>query len=496
MKVAFVKLSRPTAGAVGIAVSDGGNLGKVGKAIDDLTGGVLSIAMKSEQFAGKIGQHVSVYGSVNSKLTRIVIFGIGKTSALTCQSIEEVGGNLLSNFVKENRLTLILENTLGSPSDVSELGASLVSGMVLKSYRFHKYFTKAKPEKKISLRNIYISVSAYSEARRVYKKYEAINSGVVLARDLVSEPANVLNPLSFSEIARQLAGDGLKVKVIGEKAMAKMGMGALLGVAQGSSFESKMVIMEWSGGAKGEPSVAMVGKGVCFDSGGISMKPPQGMWDMKWDMGGAAVVTGLMQSLKERRAPVNVIGAIGLVENMPDGNAQRPGDVVTAADGQTIEVLNTDAEGRLVLADVLWYVQNNYKTKSIIDLATLTGAVIGTFGNHYAGLFSNSDALSKELLKAGQQVNEKLWRLPMGPEYDRMIDSDIADVKNIGGRFAGAITAAQFLARFVNKGIPWAHLDIAGVTWRESNQALSQKGATGYGVRLLNKFLQITHETN
>ena len=496
MKVSFVKLSRPAAGAVGIAVCDGGNLGKLGKEIDSLTGGALSVAMKSEQFTGKSGQHTSIYGPVNSKLTRIVVFGIGKINALTCQSIEEAGGNLLPYFVKENRLTLIIENTIGSSSDISELGASLVSGLKLKSYRFDKYLTKENPAKKMRLCNICVSVAAFSEARRIYKKYEAINSGVALARDLVSEPANILNPLSFSDIARQLAGDGLKVKVIGRSAMAKMGMGALLGVAQGSAFEPKMVVMEWNGGSKGDPSIAMVGKGVCFDSGGISIKPPQGMWDMKWDMGGAAVVTGLMKALKDRKAQVNVVGAIGLVENMPDGNAQRPGDVVTAADGQTIEVLNTDAEGRLVLADVLWYVQKNYKIKKIIDLATLTGAVIGTFGSHYAGLFSNSDELSAELIEAGKIVNEKLWRLPMGPEYDRMINSEIADIKNIGGRFAGSITAAQFLARFVDNNIPWAHLDIAGVTWGESSKALSPKGATGYGVRLLDKFLQVTHETN
>jgi leucyl aminopeptidase len=292
-----------------------------------------------------------------------------------------------------------------------------------------------------------------------------------------------------------MAGDGLKVKEIGRKDMEKMGMGALLGVAQGSITEPKMIVFEWNGADKNDPTVAFVGKGVTFDSGGISLKPGAGMWDMKWDMGGAGVVTGLFKALAGRKAKVNAVGILGLVENMPDAKAQRPGDVVTSADGQTIEVLNTDAEGRLVLADALWYVQEHHKPDTIVDLATLTGAIIAALGEHYAGLFSNDDELSTQLQAAGQSVNERLWRMPVGPEYDKMINSPIADMKNLGGRYAGATTAAQFLQRFIRKGTAWAHLDIAGVTWSEGSTALAPKGGTGYGVRLLDRFVADQYES-
>jgi len=322
---------------------------------------------------------------------------------------------------------------------------------------------------------------------------------VFFTRDLVSEPANILYPDSFAKQAKSLERLGVKVEVLGEAQMRRLGMGALLGVGQGSVRESKMVVMQWNGsgrknrGKKAEAPVAFVGKGVTFDTGGISIKPSAGMEDMKWDMGGAGVVVGLLKALAGRKAKANVVGVVGLVENMPDGNAQRPGDIVTSMSGQTIEVLNTDAEGRLVLADALWYTKERFKPKFMVNLATLTGAIIISLGNQHAGLFSNNDTLSERLTQAGKDVDEPLWRMPISPEYDKMINSDAADMKNIGGRGAGSITAAQFLHRFVDK-VPWAHLDIAGVTWSKTDAPTVPKGGTAFGVRLLDQLVRNHYE--
>ena len=494
MKISFAKLVRPASGAVAVGITDGGKLGKTGQMVDRATGGALSAAMKADKFTGQSGKTVSVYAPPRSKLTRVVVFGLGKAKEINSQSLEEAGGTLYGAISQEPRVAVVLDDLKNAAVDAEDIAASVTSGIVLKSYRFDKYRTQEKPEAKPKLKAVTVATTAVSAARSAYGVREAVNAGVILTRDLVSEPANVLTPKAFADIAKGLAGGGLRVKVLGRKEMEKLGMGALLGVAQGSVNEPQFVIFEWNGGHKNDPTLAFVGKGVCFDSGGISLKPGQGMWDMKWDMGGAGVVTGLMKALSGRKAKVNAIGVIGLVENMPDAKAQRPGDVVTSADGQTIEVLNTDAEGRLVLADALWYVQKHFKPDLIIDLATLTGAIIAALAEHYAGLFSNDDDLSKQLTTAGQAVNERLWRMPMGPEYDKLINSPIADMKNLGGRYAGSTTAAQFLGRFVAKGTPWAHLDIAGVTWAESARALLPKGGTGFGVRLLNRFVADNYE--
>lgn len=494
MKVSFAKLARPASGAVAIAVSDGGKLGKTGQTVDRATGGALSAAMKAAKFKGEAGKTVFVYAPPRSKLTRVVAVGLGKAKDLNTQIAEEAGGAVYSLLSSEARATIVLDDIKNAALETGDIAAALASGASLRSYRFDKYRTTEKADAKPKLKSISVASSAAADARQAYAIHEAINEGVELTRNLVSEPANVLNPKTFADIAKGLAGGGLKVKVLGPKEMEKMSMGALLGVAQGSVNEPRMVVFEWKGAGKDDPTLAFVGKGVCFDSGGISIKPGQGMWDMKWDMGGAGVVTGLMKALAGRQAKVNVVGVIGLVENMPDGKAQRPGDVVTSADGQTIEVLNTDAEGRLVLADALWYVQENYELDIIVDLATLTGAIIAALAEHYAGLFSNDDDLSDQLQAAGQAVKERLWRMPMGPEYDKMINSPIADMKNLGGRYAGSTTAAQFLARFIKNGTPWAHLDIAGVTWSEADKPLHPKGGTGYGVRLLNRFVADNYE--
>ena len=292
---------------------------------------------------------------------------------------------------------------------------------------------------------------------------------------------------------RRLTKLGVKVEVFGEKQLEKLGMRALLGVGQGSRRESQVAVMQWNGAGRGRQPIAFLGKGVTFDTGGISIKPAAGMGDMKWDMGGAGAVAGLMMALAGRKAKANVVGLIGLVENMPDGNAQRPGDIVTSMSGKTIEILNTDAEGRLVLADVLWYCQQRFKPAFMVDLATLTGAIIVSLGHEYAGLFANDDALAKNLIAAGEATGEKVWRMPLAGAYDKMIDSDIADVKNIGGRDAGSITAAQFLQRFTN-GVPWAHLDIAGMAWSSKDSDTVPKGGTGYGVRLLDRLVRDYYE--
>ena len=338
-----------------------------------------------------------------------------------------------------------------------------------------------------------ILTAAVAAAKTRYAELDAVATGVHLARDLVNEPANILHPESFASEIKKLSKLGLNIEVLDEKQMTKLGMGALLGVALGSPRKPRLCIMRWEGGKKGDQPIAFVGKGVTFDTGGISIKPSAGMEDMKGDMGGAACVTGLMAALAGRKAKVNAVGIVGLVENMPDGNAQRPGDVVTSMSKQTIAVLNTDAEGRLVLADALWYTQDRFKPKFMVNLATLTGAILVALGKEHAGLFSNDDKLSDQLAGVGQETRERVWRLPLTPEYDKLIDSDIADMKNIGGRLAGSITAGQFLQRFVND-VPWAHLDVAGTAMDAVKSPINQSWGSGWGVRLLDRLVARHYE--
>jgi leucyl aminopeptidase len=332
--------------------------------------------------------------------------------------------------------------------------------------------------------------SAHADASTLWPSYHAIAEGVALTKELVTEPANIIYPESFVERCKHLAELGVEISVLDDKDMAALGMGALLGVAQGSRRPARLLVMKWDGtGGSQERPVALVGKGVTFDTGGISIKPAAGMEDMKWDMGGAGAVAGAMKALAGRKAKAYVVGVCGLVENMPDGNAQRPGDIVTSMSGQTIEVLNTDAEGRLVLCDALHWVQEKYNPEYIVDLATLTGAIIVSLGSEYAGLFSNSDELADKLTAAGKASGDPLWRFPLSKAYDKMIDSPVADMKNIGGKGAGSITAAQFLGRFIKDGVKWAHLDIAGTVWADKAGPVWDKGATGFGVRLLDRFV-------
>lgn len=443
----------------------------------------LKFAKENFDFSGKSSQAFLV--SENNKVVAIV--GVGSEKKLDELALNKAGSKIVAllNSAKIENASIFFDL-----KNAADAGAKIAFGAALQGYRFNKYFEDKKKSKEFHLKSLSMMVPDVSKAEKEYAPLKILAENIFFVRDLVSEPSNVLNPESYAEICKTLKKDGLEVEVFGEAEMKKLKMGSLLGVGQGSNFESKMVIFKWNGGKKGDAPLAFVGKGVTFDTGGISIKPSANMEDMKTDMAGSAVVVGLMRNLAQRKAKVNVIGAIGLVENMPSGTAQRPGDVVRSMSGQTIEVINTDAEGRLVLADVLHYTNTKFKPKFIVDLATLTGAIIVALADVYAGLFSNDDDLAKKIEGCGSKTGERAWRLPIGEEYDEMINSDIADMKNVGsGRGAGSITAAQFLKRFVGK-TKWAHLDIAGVAWRGKGDAMAVKGASGYGVRLLNELVK------
>jgi leucyl aminopeptidase len=489
--IAFAKFATPKKGTVVVLAAEEGTLPETAAACDP--DGVLKRAFAVTEFKGKLAASMEVVAPGGGDLDRIAVVGIGKADALDERGWMRIGGAAYSAAKKAGEVTVIADAAGAGPS--ADDVAALASGLLLASYAFDKYKTKKDETKPAAPKPAKITVQCANPTavRKAFAIAEGVADGVLLARDLVNEPANVLGTLEFAAHARELEKLGVKVEILTEKEMRKLGMGALLGVAQGSIRPPRLVIMRWDGGKPKDRPVAFVGKGVVFDSGGISIKPAGGMEDMKGDMGGAAAVTGLMHALAARKAKANVIGIIGLVENMLDGNAQRPGDIVTSMSGQTIEVLNTDAEGRLVLADALWYCNERFKPRFIVNLATLTGAVIVALGNEHAGLFSNNDELAERLTRSGTDTGEKLWRLPLGPEYDKLIDSKNADMKNTGGRSAGAITAAQFLQRFV-KDTPWAHLDVAGTAMGSPSSEISQSWASGFGVRLLDRLVRDHYE--
>lgn len=498
MKIAFTELSKnspPHDTVVVLLVGEDKKLSALAGTINKQSAGAISKALSSGKFAGKSGQCVNVVMPAGTKTDRVLVAGYGTAKALDAKALENVGGSLVAqlNASATKSATVIVEPLAGAPS-VSEMAARMAHGMHLRSYYFDKYFTKKPAEEKPTLTHITIVVANARAAQKTFGELEKIAEGVLFTRDLVSEPANVIYPETLATKCLELKKLGVEVTVLGEPEMYKLGFGALLGVGQGSVRESQLVVMRWKGGKPKDKPLAFVGKGVTFDTGGISIKPAGGMEEMKWDMGGAGTVIGLMKTLAGRKAKINAVGVVGLVENMPGGNAQRPGDVVQSYSGQTIEVLNTDAEGRLVLADALWYTQEKFKPKCMIDLATLTGAIIVALGTSRAGLFSNDDKLAEQLFKTGKKVGEEVWRLPLGEVYDKQINSDIADMQNIGkDREAGSITAAQFLQRFVND-VPWAHLDIAGVAWTKKDEGITPKGATAFGVRLLNEWVADYYE--
>ncbi|MEQ8666198.1 MAG: leucyl aminopeptidase [Rhodospirillales bacterium] len=492
MKIAFSNPSVADTGIVCVAVASGRKLSDSAKTLDKKLKGAISRAVKVGRFEGKKGQSVVIPAPAGSKLDAVHVFGVGAGKELSAGALHDIGGTLYAMTARTGaaKIAISVDKIAGCKLVPADMAAELAFGYRLRSYRFDKYRTKLTDDAKPSVKSATFLVEGAAAARKAFGDLDKVADGVFFTRDLVSEPANILYPETLAKEARTLSKHGVKVEVLGEAQMRKLGMGALLGVAQGSVREPKMVVMQWSGGKGKEAPVAFIGKGVTFDTGGISIKPAGGMEDMKWDMGGAGVVVGLMKALAGRKAKVNAVGLVGLVENMPDGNAQRPGDIVTSMSGQTIEVLNTDAEGRLVLCDVLHYCNKRFKPKTMIDLATLTGAIIICLGHERAGMFSNDDKLSEQLSEAGDAVGEKLWRMPLGDEYDKMINSDVADMKNIsGGRGAGSTTAAQFLQRFVGD-TPWAHLDIAGVTWSKKDAPTVPKGGTAFGVRLLDRYVR------
>jgi leucyl aminopeptidase len=493
VKVGFVPLSSAPRGIWVVFCDDTLKFGPATRKALGAVANIVKGAAATNQFKGKSGSTLEILAPEGLKASSLIVVGTGKFSAITDKDFLKFGGVAAGKLRAGNdAATIIAELADGAMNP--DQAAAVASGTRLRAYKFDRYKTKKKNGEDAALRaDIWLAVDDVSAARKAFAPKAHIVDGVIAARDLVNEPPNVLFPVEFARRAGQLRKLGVAVEILDVKAMTKLGMGALLGVAQGSTQPGRTVIMRWNGGKRGEPPVAFIGKGVCFDTGGISIKGAASMEDMKGDMGGAACVVGLMQALAARKARLNVVGAIGLVENMPDGNAQRPGDIVTSMSGQTIEIINTDAEGRLVLADVLWYVAKKFKPKFMVDLATLTGAIMVALGTEYAGLFSNNDELAERLTKVGLATGERVWRMPLGPEYDKQIDSQFADMKNTGTRNGGSITAAQFLQRFVND-TPWAHLDIAGPAMGAPKSEINQSWGSGYGVRLLERLVAEYYE--
>ena len=443
------------------------------------------------RFTGKTAQVFEGFVERGDKVVRVALVGAGPRGDGRPAALERAGAALSARYLTSGEREIALDAT----GLDAEAVASVLTGLRLRAWRHDTYRTKLKEEQKRTLDKVSV-VAAPDGAEEAWQVEQALAQGVEFARELVAEPANVIYPESFVErCQKRFEGMGAELSFLTEAEMAELGMGALVGVSLGSQRDARLLVIKWLGGEKDAQPTVFVGKGVTFDTGGISIKPAAGMEDMKWDMGGAGAVAGAMLSLALRGAKANVIGVCGLVENMPDGKAQRPGDVVTTLSGQTVEVINTDAEGRLVLCDALTWAQREFKPATIVDLATLTGAMIISLGHEHGGLFSNDDGLADKLLAAGKASGDKLWRFPLSPAYDKLIDSPIADMKNVGPRWAGSITAAQYLQRFVNEGTPWAHLDIAGMVWADKPGATWDKGATGFGVRLIDRYVRNTLES-
>ena len=452
--------------------------------------GLVEAALRQQRFEGEPASVAELFLPDDAGARRTLLIGLG-ASAPDASALEKLGGTLAGRLLCSGETVLVVDVTgLGLDADAA---ARIALGAALRSYRFDAYRTTLKDKQRVSLGEVVIVGGSPGAEARWNARYAPVIAGTTFTRDLVTEPANVIFPVSFVERCRQMEAMGIEIEVLEPADMERLGMHALLSVAQGSAQPGRLIAMHWKGGGEARP-VAFVGKGVTFDTGGISIKPAAGMESMKWDMGGAGAVAGAMMVLAGRKSRANVIGVCTLAENMPSGTATRPGDVVTSMSGQTIEVINTDAEGRLVLCDAMTWAQRRYSPKVMVDLATLTGAMIVTLGHEHGGIFANDDALAGQLIAAGTEVGDPLWRLPMGDAYNKMIDSAIADMKNVGPREAGSITAAQFLKRYVDDGVAWAHLDIAGMVWSAKAGATYDKGATGFGVRLLDRFIADNHE--
>jgi leucyl aminopeptidase len=491
-KLGFAPFAAPAKGVLIVFTDETLRLGAVTRGLLGEARDLVPRIARAERFTGKNGASLDIVAPAGLKVARLVAIGVGKGEPRPHDAMK-LGGIAMGKVPASASEATIIADLPGGPM-TAEQAADVALGATLRGYAFDRYKTQRKEgEEPPAKAKVTVGVADVAAARRAWRRQGAVADGVIIARDLVNEPANVLYPEEFARRASTLRKIGVAVDVLDARAMRKLRMNALLGVGQGSAHESRLVVMRWNGGKRGAVPLLFVGKGVTFDTGGISIKPAASMEDMKGDMAGAACVVGLMHALAARKAKVNAVGAIGLVENMADGKAQRPGDIVTSMSGQTIEIINTDAEGRLVLADVLHYVNKRFKPRFMIDLATLTGAIIVALGQEHAGLFANDDELAERLLTAGQDTGERVWRMPLAPEYDKLIDSKFADVKNTGGRNAGSITAAQFLQRFVGK-TPWAHLDIAGTGMGSPQSDVNKSWGSGWGVRLLDRLVATHYE--
>ena len=498
MKFIFTSDDSTEQSALVVGVMEGNTLTPFAEILDEKMNGTIKRALSSTRFKGKTGEVITFLAPQGINHSHLILVGLGTMSKQSEKHLQDIGGAVYAELKNQNLedASLHLKSIAFGTLTEAESAAHIAYGLSLRAWHFDKYYTVDSKKPKHPLKSVTLITSHHGEAETLFQSLQKIAEGVFLTRTLVSEPPNVIYPESMAEsIKENLEPLGVKVEILGREEMQKLGMGALLGVGQGSIREQKMVVMQWNGAHHDDQPVAFIGKGVTFDTGGISIKPAQGMEDMKYDMAGAGAVVGLMKALAGRKAKVNAVGVVGLVENMPSGSAIRPSDILTSLSGQTIEVLNTDAEGRLVLCDALWYTQDRFKPKFMINLATLTGAIVIALGDQFAGLFSNNDELSSRLSEVGEKTGERVWRFPLDDSYDRDIDSSIADMKNISnGRKAGSITAAQFLQRFVNK-TPWAHLDIAGMAWADKSLPTIEKGATGYGVRLLDALVSQYYES-
>jgi leucyl aminopeptidase len=453
--------------------------------LPDGTRGLAARAAEAQRFEREAASVAEVFIEEGGIARRLLLVGLGANRSEDAL-FERAGGALTARLLTSGEKKLVIDLT-GSGLG-GEAAARLAFGAAARAWRFDLYRTKLSAKQKPTLEEVVIVGADGAEGE--WEQRAALLYGISFTRELVSEPANILYPESFVERCRaRVAPLGIEVEVLDEKQMAELGMGALLGVGQGSVRPPRILAMRWNGGGEGGKPLVLVGKGITFDTGGISIKPAQGMEAMKWDMGGAGAVAGAMVAIAGRKAKANVVGVCVLAENMPDGNAQRPGDVVTSMSGQTIEVINTDAEGRLVLADAITWAQRQYRPETVVDLATLTGAMIISLGHEYGGLFSNDDGLAAKLDAAATASGDRLWRMPLAPAFDKLIESPIADMKNVGPREGGSITAAAFIQRFVDPGVKWAHLDIAGMVWGDKPSHLYDKGATGFGVALLDRFV-------
>jgi leucyl aminopeptidase len=499
MQIAFAPLTAPAGGTWVVPVAADGALGPTGADLDRRAGGALRRALEDWGGDLKRGEAIDLRYPAGLEVDRVVLLSLGKPEGVSRFDLEGVGGRLVAKLraLRVREASVVAEAPGGFAATAKELAIDIATGACLRAYRFDKYRTAKESDEEgpdeVAQLNFHLDEPAAAEA--AWAGAAAVIAAVAHGRDLVSEPANVLSPEAFAEACRDLGSAlGVEVEVHDRAALERLGMRALLGVSQGSVREPRVATLRWSGGAADEPPISLVGKGVCFDSGGLSIKPAAGMEEMKWDMAGAAAVFGAIKALAGRKARVNVVGVLGLTENMPSGTAQRPGDVVTSMAGVTIEVINTDAEGRLVLADVLHYAKEHFKPKAIIDLATLTGAIVVALGHEQAGLFTPDEELAKRVQAAGAAVGERVWRMPLGDDYAKHIKSDIADIKNVGrAREAGATAGAVFLQRFVGD-VPWAHIDIAGTAWSKEDRPLAPKGATGFGIRLLERLIADNYE--